>query len=985
MVASVDDEGALVLRPLCEQFQRVVRSQAEGRCGNIAARSVCGSLSVRLGVPSGEVPTVSREAVIGKLEILRGVIAGGIRGSAGGVFRVLVVSDGKGVDAPVGGVHAVANAARRNGDAHGCAIDLRTAPTGEGVTGLGGIDQRDGVGFNGIAGRVRTGYDTVIQRVADGVGNHIPLSSEGHIAEAAGCDLSDGRVLCPAAGGVRGHFPAREGVAASADVIRGGKSDRFGLNIIGDVRNVGTAVFVQRGGVVNRLPLGGRRIGDIRCRAEGVDCAVNGTVGAGVERPAGEGVAVSGGRCKLSSGVVVPFHRRCAGVGAAVGVDGQGAAIDLPQSKQRHIAGLAGQCRTLGNSRVLGPASVGIGGHLPVQEGIAGLDGHRKGICAFNGIGNGFQGIAAVRVEGDGVVICDPLCGQGHIAELAGRRCGGSLVNGLLRRPVAAGHGHFPAVEAVARAGQRGQCRRMLNIISGSGGSLVCAVGAAGIVEGCRIGNRFIVRGQRIVLIMVRAEGVLLRFGIEGTVLIAAEGPGGEAVAVVCHRIQHRVFRAGALGHRRVRLTVIQSVGTGADGQGAGVLRPVGIQGRISGFTGVEIVDDGAVGLNVLRAETASLLEVADEGVAGLFRRDDLRQSGFMGRVGEVGFGIEGVIDRSGVLGRCALSVQRDRDAVRRPFCIEGRGRGDRRVRIVDECAVSIQIHCAAAIGLGEVTAEGVAIAGRRNDGSDLVGLFKVVIVLASGVGVIHSRCTRRCSILIVKGQNDAVRRGGSGPFLIPGAHRTGGLLVCRSVGTGPRRPGVACGHNRVNGEGGSILVGTCAADTRDAGAGVQGHGIGISGVVVFNHRTAVGSDCHRDLCGCSEAFIFHRIGRDRRIGQRREGLFLGQRVGIAVQVLFIMLDRVSHFGLFPLRKEGDVRSRRVISADLVFECRLSEPAPERIAHAVGDRVSKGDRNRCPLCCQGDIAVAGEGHILSVAVGHIVGILPTAEDIGCRL
>ena len=696
-----------------------------------------------------------------------------------------------------------------------------------------------------------------------------------------------------------------------------------------------------------------------------------------VQRPALEGIAVSGRHCKCRLGVVFSGDRACAGVDAAVGVDRQLAAVDLPLCRQRHVAVVAGQCGACVHRVVLGPAACGVARHFPVQEGVAGLFCRGKCVGAFNVVAQVCDLVAAVGVELHSVAVRRPLCRQRCAAEFTDRCRANVCRDFFIGRPVACRDCHEPAREGITGTGHRRKRCRSYDVIADRGLRGLVAVLAAAVVQRQRVRDRFIGRRQRVGRAFQRTEGVLLRFRVERAVFVAAERPGLEAVAVSRDRVGDVHGRAGALRiGRRKCIVGKRAVITCAEFQRAGVLRPVRVQFGVCVNALVKVIHIRAVCRDILRAEAACFREVTLEGPAGSLRRCDLVHRAAVRRVCKVRAGIEGIIDLVGVLRCCALSVKNHSDVVCRPVCIQVRRNGDCRIRAVDDRAVSANVLRASAVLFGEVAAEGVAVLCRSSDRCDLVGLIRVIEVMAISIGVIHrcGACRRR--VLIVECQRDDVRRSRRSQRHCARRHRECGILCCRIVKhviAGPGCPGVAGLYRSADGHACAELVSACATDTADAGAVSQRHIKADSVVVVVDDRRAVRSHLFCLYARRSEAFIDLHSRRDIAVCLRLQRIFgFIQRVLVVFDVLLIVVDDIVHIVRFPLRIQDTIffgdegRAFHFVGKGV-----LRVPAEERITGPARLRACHIHAAPRPLCEQDDGRVADEGHALLIGVDHL--------------
>ena len=497
MRAAADNQRALVLRPLGIQLNDVVHRQTEGRCGNIRTCRIRCAAAVRMRVPAGEVPAFSLELVCFEGQIRRSVIACR-RTHAAGAF-VAVVVHGEGVDIPVCGIALVANAAVRDRHGHLRRFTVAARPTCEGVAGSARVVQRDSFGFDRVAGRIRHAFCkcAAVQRITYRVGDRRPLRFERHIAPAAVRDLGHGAVLCPGAGGIGNHFPAFEGIAGPVDVCSRRKGDRRALDVEGNVVQIGAAVFIQCRGVANGSPLCG---GGVFCavgRTKGVDHAVDGAVGAVVQRPAVEVITVSARHCERCGRIVIARDRVRAGIRAVVRGDRQLAAVDRPLRDQFNVAVHAGQNGACALERILRPVAARCL-HFPVPERVARLARRRKRIGAFNGIVDRCDRVAAVRVKGHGVFVRRPLRFQRRAAILADSRCGNVRGNFFVQRPAAVGSRHDPARERISVTGHGRKRHAAYHIVICRRAGIVVAVLAAAVVKGQRVLDLGVVRSQGI-------------------------------------------------------------------------------------------------------------------------------------------------------------------------------------------------------------------------------------------------------------------------------------------------------------------------------------------------------------------------------------------------------------------------------------------------------------------------------------------------------
>ena len=116
------------------------------------------------------------------------LVGSGIRG----VVRAAAeyVRDIVGLDLPVGGVAALADAARRDSDFQRRFCQARAGPADEGITGSGRVRKRERLAFDRVGRRLAAvgrlvGAVSVVQVVGDRVGHGLPLSRKGLRARAA--------------------------------------------------------------------------------------------------------------------------------------------------------------------------------------------------------------------------------------------------------------------------------------------------------------------------------------------------------------------------------------------------------------------------------------------------------------------------------------------------------------------------------------------------------------------------------------------------------------------------------------------------------------------------------------------------------------------------------------------------------------------------------------------------------------------------------
>ena len=304
-------------------------------------------------------------------------------------------------------------------------------------------------------------------------------------------------------------------------------------------RAAGVAVAVvgnfKRTGVGGRCPF---HIGSAHSEGVGFSAGSIGT------RPFIKGVALLCSGVHSHAGAV--FVGTCAGHGFDAGV----------ADEKRHDIAVSGVV-ILHHG-----AAVGLNGHGLGRRGgeaFIGLKGSRYRGIRFGGVGLCFKGTCGIIVVFNVLLIVlngivhtvrRPLRSQGGVAVLSGGGRSRGLGNRLIRRPVAAGSRHLPAVEDIADSCQHRQRHSDGNVVVCRRGGLVQAVLTAVIAEGqgitdifghLMVADRAFLGVGAVIVVDPRTVGAIRSGAVLITAVDALEGV--SAVAVVIHFAGIAVFQ----------------------------------------------------------------------------------------------------------------------------------------------------------------------------------------------------------------------------------------------------------------------------------------------------------------------------------------------------------------------------------------------------------------------------------------------------------